>query len=74
MARFGDLLDLAGRALLGVTFAWWGSLKLVETLGIAGRPDGGGWKTYMEAAGVTSRSKFSFLSSRTVPEAIRRSP
>lgn len=51
MRQSGDLLDLAGRALLGLTFVYWGGLKLVETLGIAGRPDGGGWATYMEAAG-----------------------
>jgi putative oxidoreductase len=52
MNRFNDLLDLAGRALLGITFVYWGGLKLVESLGIAGRPGGGGWGSYMEAAGV----------------------
>ena len=52
MNRLGDLLDLAGRTLLGLTFVYWGGLKLVETLGIAGRPEGGGWTDYMEAAGV----------------------
>ena len=52
MRKFEDSLDLAGRTLLGLTFAYWGGLKLVETLGIAGRPDGGGWADYMAAAGV----------------------
>jgi putative oxidoreductase len=52
MRKFMALVDLAGRALLGMTFAWWGGLKLVESLGIAGRPEGGGWTIYMEAFGV----------------------
>jgi putative oxidoreductase len=52
MRRFEDILDLVGRALLGLTFVYWGGLKLVEGLGIAGRPEGGGWTSYMEAAGV----------------------
>lgn len=51
MRKYEGILDLIGRALLGMTFAYWGGLKLVETLGIAGRSDGGGWGAYMEAAG-----------------------
>lgn len=52
MGRLSDPLDLAGRALLGITFVYWGGLKLVETLGIGGRAEGGGWGGYMEAFGV----------------------
>jgi len=52
MRRADDLLDLLGRALIGIGFVYWGGLKLVESLGLAGRPDGGGWTEYMAANGV----------------------
>jgi putative oxidoreductase len=51
MARLGDLIDLAGRTLLGATFLYWGGRKLVDAIGLRA-PDGGGWTNYMEAQGV----------------------
>ena len=46
-----DMLDCAGRLLLGLTFVYWGGRQLVDYLGL-GAPDGGGWAAYMSAAGV----------------------
>ena len=46
-----DALDFAGRALIGLTFAYWGGRQLVDAVGL-GAPDGGGWTSYMAAAGV----------------------
>ena len=51
MGRWSDTLDLAGRVMLGLSFIYWGGRKLVDVLGF-GRPDQGGWTSYMEAAGV----------------------
>lgn len=51
MERFSQPLDLAGRALLGITFIYWGARKLVDVLGL-GAENFGGWTTYMENAGV----------------------
>lgn len=51
MTRFLHPLDFAGRALLGLTFIYWGARKLVDVMGI-GAEDFGGWTTYMENAGV----------------------
>ena len=46
-----DVLDCAGRALIGLTFVYWGGRQLVDAMGL-GAPDGGGWTVYMAAAGV----------------------
>lgn len=51
MRRLDDVLDVLGRALLGITFVYWGGRKLVDVMGI-GAPDQGGWTGYMEARGV----------------------
>ena len=44
--------ELGGRALVGLTFVYWGARKLVDVLGL-GAPDAG-WGAYMEKAGVPS--------------------
>ena len=51
MKNLANILDFAGRALLGMTFIYWGARKLVDVLGM-GRPDRGGWSGYMESFGV----------------------
>lgn len=51
MGKWSDALDFAGRAVLGLSFIYWGGRKLVDVLGL-GRPDQGGWTSYMETAGV----------------------
>ena len=51
MRGLGDLLDLVGRAMLGLTFIYWGGRKLADILGL-GAPELGGWTAYMEAQGV----------------------
>jgi len=46
-----DVLDCAGRGLVGLTFVYWGGRQLVDYAGL-GAPDGGGWTAYMAAAGL----------------------
>ena len=51
MSTMRNMLELAGRVLVGVTFIYWGARKLVDVLGL-GAPEHGGWTGYMERFGV----------------------
>jgi len=50
--QLANWAELGGRALVGLTFVYWGARKLVDVLGL-GAPDAG-WGSYMEKAGVPS--------------------
>jgi len=48
--KFAKWLEFAGRALLGITFVYWGGRKLVDVLGL-GDPDAA-WGLYMQSVGI----------------------